>query len=80
MRVLAAAVLVAALMAASATAAAQKGYFTFKTPGGQVQCGVLIAETYKKGPFTCVSARAGLTCRNTAKHGFFLSKKAWRRI
>jgi hypothetical protein len=134
-------VLAAAAVAASATAAPQKGYFTFKTPGGQIQCGVFIAgkysesllrcdirtglkpsvkrpkgchfdygstlelrptgrafpgcvsdaigriqqtvgygKTYKKGPFTCKSARAGLTCRNAARHGFFLSKKAWRRV
>jgi hypothetical protein len=133
--------LVAAAVSATATAAPQKSYFTFKTPGGVVQCGVFVAgkysesllrcdirtglkpavkrpkgchfdygstlelrakgrafpgcvsdaigriqqtvgygKTYKKGPFTCTSTRAGLTCRNAAKHGFFLSKKAWRRV
>lgn len=141
MKILVATLVGAALMAASATAAPQKGYFTFKTPGGQVKCGVFIAgtysesllrcdirtglkpkvkrprgcrfdygstlelrasgrafpgcvsdavgriqqtvgygKTYKKGPFTCKSTRAGLTCRNSAKHGFFLSAKSWRRV
>jgi hypothetical protein len=37
-------------------------------------------KTYRKGPFTCKSARAGLTCRNPARHGFFLSKNASRRV
>lgn len=135
-----AATFVAAVIAASATAAPQKNYFTFRAPGG-IQCGIFLpgryseallrcdirtglkphvrrpkgckfdygstlelrangrafpgcvsdaiappgpmlafGKTHRKGPFTCRSARAGLTCRNSAAHGFFLSKKAWRRV
>lgn len=33
-----------------------------------------------KGPFTCSSATSGLTCRNSAGHGFFLSRQSWRRF
>jgi hypothetical protein len=29
------------------------------------------------GPFSCSSARSGLTCRNKSAHGFFLSRLAW---
>ena len=132
--------LVAAAVAASATAAPQKSYFTFKAQGGLVECGIFVGgaysesllrcdirtglkpkvkrpraatsttarrssyvrgrafpgcvsdaigraqttlgygKTYKRGPFTCTSARSGLTCKNAAKHGFFLGKSAWRKI
>ena len=37
-------------------------------------------QTFRKGPFTCKLARTGLTCKNKSKHGFFLSKKLWRRL
>ena len=47
---------------------------------GRIQMTLGYGRTYKKGPFTCTSTRAGLTCRNTARHGFFLSKSAWRRV
>ncbi len=141
MKVLAVTHLAAALVAATATAAPQKNYVTFKTPGGLIECGIFVAgkysesllrcdirtglkpkvkrpkgcdfdfgstlelrptgtafagcvsdavgvgkkvlgygQTFTKGPFTCKSARAGLTCKNTSKHGFFLSKKIWRRV
>jgi hypothetical protein len=30
------------------------------------------------GRITCASATAGLTCRNVASHGFFLSRQSWR--
>ena len=36
------------------------------------------AMTWKRGGFTCTSALAGLTCKNQAKRGFFLSRKAQR--
>lgn len=136
----AAAAFVAALMATS-TSAAPLSYTTFKTPTGNIECGVFISgkyaesllrcdirtglkpkvkrpknchydfgstlllgakggtkigcvsdavgqvkkvlgygQTLHKGPFTCKSARAGLTCKNTTRHGFFLSTKRWRRI
>ena len=35
-------------------------------------------KTWSKGPFRCTSATTGLTCKNTAGHGFFLSRQAWR--
>jgi hypothetical protein len=36
--------------------------------------------TWKRGPFTCTSRTIGLTCRNAAAHGFFLSRQRWRRF
>jgi hypothetical protein len=30
------------------------------------------------GPFTCTSARTGVTCRNRAQHGFMLSRASYR--
>ena len=35
-------------------------------------------STWRKGPFTCVVARAGVTCRNRAQHGFSLSRASYR--
>jgi hypothetical protein len=32
------------------------------------------------GPFTCKSAKTGLSCRNSAGHGFFLSRASWKRL
>ncbi|MBA3717983.1 MAG: hypothetical protein H0W87_07145 [Actinobacteria bacterium] len=141
MKVLGVSLLASMIVAATASAAPQKNYFTFKTPGGVIECGVFVpgkysesllrcdirtglkpkvqrpkgckfdfgstlelrgtgrafpgcisdavgqvtkvvgyGQTFRKGPFTCKSARAGLTCKNTSKHGFFLSKKIWRRV
>ena len=37
-------------------------------------------KTWKRGPYSCTSRRAGLTCENGADHGFFLSRKSWRRF
>ncbi|MHB8060433.1 MAG: DUF6636 domain-containing protein [Gaiellaceae bacterium] len=37
-------------------------------------------KTWRYGPFKCRSARAGLTCRNRAGHGFFLSRERWKRF
>ena len=37
-------------------------------------------KTWRYGPFTCSSATKGLTCRNKAGHGFFLSRERWRRL
>jgi hypothetical protein len=37
-------------------------------------------RTWRKGPFTCRSARSGVTCRNTSRHGFLLSRVRWRRL
>ena len=34
--------------------------------------------TWRRGPFTCLSSRIGLSCANRAGHGFFLSKESWR--
>jgi hypothetical protein len=36
--------------------------------------------TWRKRGFTCRSESVGLTCRNTAGHGFFLSRERWRRF
>jgi len=35
-------------------------------------------STWRKGPFTCVVARTGVTCRNRAQHGFTVSRAAYR--
>ncbi len=35
-------------------------------------------KSWQKGPFRCTSATTGLTCKNTAGHGFFLSRQSWR--
>ena len=36
--------------------------------------------TWTRGPFMCTSRASGLTCKNTARHGFFLSFQSWRRF
>jgi hypothetical protein len=36
--------------------------------------------TWRKRGFTCRSESIGLTCRNAAGHGFFLSRERWRRF
>jgi hypothetical protein len=36
--------------------------------------------TWRKRGFTCRSEPKGLTCRNSAGHGFFLSRERWRRF
>jgi hypothetical protein len=33
---------------------------------------------WRKGPFRCTSRTTGLTCRNTAEHGFHLARENWR--
>jgi hypothetical protein len=35
-------------------------------------------KTWQKGAFRCTSETTGLTCKNTAGHGFFLSRQSWR--
>ncbi|HET7230228.1 MAG TPA: DUF6636 domain-containing protein [Longimicrobium sp.] len=35
-------------------------------------------STWRAGPFTCTSARTGVTCRNRAAHGFTLSRASYR--
>lgn len=35
-------------------------------------------HTWRHGPFTCVSRITGLTCRNPARHGLFLSRASYR--
>jgi hypothetical protein len=37
-------------------------------------------KTWTRGPFTCTSRTAGLTCGNAAGHGFCLSRQSWRRF
>ena len=34
--------------------------------------------TWKHGSFSCISARTGLTCRTTGRHGLFISRESWR--
>ena len=35
-------------------------------------------STFRRGGISCTSARLGLTCRNLAGRGFFLSRERWR--
>ena len=35
-------------------------------------------QTWKKSGFTCQSSAKGLTCINSKKQGFFLSRQEWR--
>jgi len=34
-------------------------------------------KVWKRGPFTCLSSRVGLSCANRVGQGFFLSKERW---
>ena len=34
--------------------------------------------SWRKAPFTCVSRLAGVTCRDAAGHGLFVSRQSWR--
>lgn len=34
-------------------------------------------STWRAGPFTCATARTGVTCRNRAQHGFRLSRASY---
>ena len=34
-------------------------------------------KVWTRGPFTCLSSWAGLSCANRAGHGFFLSRDRW---
>ena len=34
-------------------------------------------RVWKRGPFTCLSSWAGLSCANRGGHGFFLSRERW---
>lgn len=34
-------------------------------------------SVWRRGPFTCLSSWAGLSCANRAGHGFFLSRDRW---
>jgi len=52
-KVLAAALLVTGLIVTSATAAPQKSYYTFKTPGGVVECGIFIGGVYSESLLRC---------------------------
>jgi hypothetical protein len=35
-------------------------------------------RAWRRGPITCRSRITGLTCKNTLRHGFFLSRESWR--
>jgi hypothetical protein len=35
-------------------------------------------KTWSRGVFTCTSRTTGLTCRNRAGHGLFISRESWR--
>jgi len=35
-------------------------------------------QTWRRGPFACLSSRIGLSCANRAGYGFFLSRQRWQ--
>jgi hypothetical protein len=35
-------------------------------------------RTWRRGAFTCASARSGVTCRTARGHGIFVSRESWR--
>jgi hypothetical protein len=35
-------------------------------------------RTWRQGGFTCLSRITGVTCRNRAGHGLFISRQSWR--
>ncbi len=35
-------------------------------------------KTWRRGPFACASRLTGVTCRNAAGHGLFVSRQSWR--
>jgi len=35
-------------------------------------------KTWREAPFRCLSQLAGVTCRNAAGHGLFVSRQSWR--
>jgi hypothetical protein len=49
-------------------------------PGTQRPAYVTLAygRVWRHGAFTCVSRATGLTCRNAARHGVFVSRESWR--
>ncbi len=49
-------------------------------PGTQRPSYVTLAygRTWRQGAFTCTSRTIGLTCRNRAGHGLFISRESWR--
>lgn len=42
--------------------------------------GLAYGHTWRKGGYTCTSTTSGLTCRNDAGHGFFLSRASWHSL
>jgi hypothetical protein len=46
--------------------------------GGSAARTLAYGKTWHGGGLTCTSAVKGLTCRNPAGHGFFLSRAHWR--
>ena len=48
---------------------------TVFTPGARV---LAYGTVWKRGGFTCLSSRIGLSCANRVGHGFFLAKERWQ--
>jgi hypothetical protein len=45
---------------------------------GEVAPALAYGHAWRRGTITCHSRITGLTCRNTRRHGFFLSRQSWR--
>ena len=54
---------------------AKRVHVTDAVPAGPV---LAYGRSLRLGPFTCRSRRAGLTCRSSSSHGFFLSRARQR--
>lgn len=48
---------------------------TVFTPASQV---LAYGRVWKRGAFACLSMRIGLSCANSAGHGFFLARERWQ--
>jgi len=49
-------------------------------PGSQKPTYVTLpyGKSWRQGAFTCISRITGVTCRNRAGHGLFISRQSWR--
>jgi len=56
------------------TCAGDPGPFLFEAKASVLGYG----QSWSGGGITCTSATTGLTCKNRAGHGFFLSRERWR--
>jgi hypothetical protein len=51
---------------------------TAQAPPGEPYPTLAFGKSIKAGRITCSSATAGITCKNTQAHGFFISRQKYR--